>query len=158
MSTKIVSTPSSPLTGEINNNDLHQIFDDYHKLVKLDSATARHFKKSDGFFLSIDILKAFLEEAEKAGPDYSKLYCKFGITLPHQTSCQPPFDDISNNLTVSFFIADKDDKVKNHIGDGVLTAGFKASQVHSGNAKKKAGLMGDDLDCCAIPTPPHHGS
>ncbi len=153
MSTKIVSTPSQPLNGEINEKDLHQISDDYHKLVKLDSTTARHFKKSDGFFITIDILKAFIEEAEKAGPDYTKIYFKFGVTLPHQTSCLPPFGDIANNLTATFFIADKNDKLKNKVGDSVLTAGFKASQIHSGNEKKKA-MLGGDLDCCGTPVPP----
>jgi hypothetical protein len=153
MSTKIVSTPSQPLNGEINEKDLHEIFEDYHKLIKLDSTTSRHFKKSDGFFITIDILKAFIEEAEKAGPDYTKIYCKFGVTLPHQTSCLPPFADIANNLTATFFIADKNDKLKNHVGDGVLTAGFKASQIHAGNLHKKE-MLGGNLDCCANPIPP----
>ena len=149
MSTKIVSTPSEPLKGEINKNDLKQIFDDYEKLVKLDSTTSRHFKKIEGFYININILKDFIQQAESTGADYTKIYCKFGVTLPDQKTCMAPFKDIGNSLTVAFFIADKNNNVKDHVGDGILTAGFKASQPA---APGKMGT-GGDLDCCANPHP-----
>jgi hypothetical protein len=150
MSTKIVSTPSKPLNGEINKEDLSKIFKDYAKEVKLDSTTSRHFKKTDGFFLNLNILKSFIQQAEALGPDFTKIFCRFGVTLPHQTTCYPPYEDISNSLTVAFFIADKNNKVKDHVGDGVLTAGFKASQtlVH---VMGGPGNGDGDLDCCANP-------
>jgi hypothetical protein len=149
MSTTIVSTPSEPLNGEINKDDLHKIFEDYHTQVKLDSTTSRQFKKTDGFYINIAILKAFIKQAEETGPEYTKIFCKFGVTLPNQKTCYKPYKDIGNSLTVAFFIADKDNKVKNHIGDGVLTAGFKASTALP-SIKMKGGGDGD-LDCCATP-------
>jgi hypothetical protein len=150
MSTKIVSTASKPLNGEINKDDLHKIHEDYIKLVKLDSTSQRHFKKTDGFYLSLDILKSFIQQAENAGSG-TKIFCRFGVTLPDQKTCYAPHADIANNLTVIFFIADKNDKIKDHVGDGVLTAGFKASSILS--SAHEGLLMGDDgdLTCCGAP-------
>jgi hypothetical protein len=149
MSTKIVATPSKPLNGEINKDDLHKISEDYLKLVKLDSTTSRHFKKTDGFYINLDILKSFIKQAEDAGAEYTKIFCRFGVTLPDQKTCYPPYADISNSLTVAFFIADKNNKIKDHVGDGVLTAGFKAFGILP---TTKGMPMGDGpLDCCAAP-------
>ena len=150
MSTKIVSTPSKPLNGEISKHDLHKIHDDYTNLVQLNSAGPRHFKKTDGFYISLDILKAFIHQAENAGTG-TKIFCQFGVTLPDQKTCYPPYADIANSLTVIFFVADKNDKIKDQVGDGVLTAGFKASPVLVAAAKGLA-MGGDgDLTCCGAP-------
>ncbi|MEI9935330.1 MAG: hypothetical protein WDM71_10900 [Ferruginibacter sp.] len=157
MSTKIVSTPSAPLNGEISKKDLRKIHSDYMKHVKLESTEGRVLKKTEGFYIDIDILKAFIEQAEATGPTYTKLLLQFGITLPEQKTCSKPFKSIGNSLAVTFFIADGKGKVKDSIGNGVLTAGFKASQPFSKkavNTKTMADSI-SSLTCCINPVPPN---
>ena len=133
--------------GEIGKKDLQKIYDDYEKLIKIEPADGRHFKKTHGFFVSIDILKAFIEQAEKQNNNNKKIYCRFGVTLPHQTTCYKPYADISNSLTVSFFIADENNNIKEDVGDNVLVAGFKASQP----VKNPSGDQDIDITCCGNP-------
>jgi hypothetical protein len=128
MSTKIVSTESKPLNGEINKKDLSKIHTEYTKHVKLESTDGRHLKKGNGFYIDISILKAFIQQAEAKGSTFTQLLLQFGITLPDQKTCSEPYTDISNSLTVTFLIADGKGKIKDDVGDVVLTAGFKASQ------------------------------
>jgi hypothetical protein len=153
MSTKIVSTASEPLKGEINKKDLQKIHVDFLKHTKLESTDGRKLKKQEGFYIDIGILKAFIQEAEAAGKAYDKLLLQFVITLPKQKTCSPPYRDIANCLSVSFMIADGKGKVKNKVGDGVLTAGFKAATVAS--QKPGQGMMTKavlPINCCGNPS------
>lgn len=142
MATKIVSTPSDPLNGEINVNDLNTIIGDFEdSTTLLTCPPPRQLTKTSFVAMKKEVLEALLVNAQPG--DYVSI--RFGITLPGQLSCVNQTTDISNQLTVAILLAQKttipdpqnpgqtidtiNEKMQPDVGNYVITAGFRNDQV-----------------------------
>lgn len=130
MPVRIVSTSSNPHEGEINQNDLFRISEDFENFVGLESHFQRPVNKTNFVAVPRHILKALVDNTDIDG-EYVKIH--FGLTLPNQKSCADDFQtDISNQLTIIVNIAKEVGNVlvdQTNIGDLIITAGFRSNTI-----------------------------
>ena len=142
MPTKIVSGRSNPQNGEISQQDLNRIVQDFENFVSIESTVARAFTKIDTISIPILILDRLLAKVSPAQRPVSTIDIKFGITLPDQRECKDVANDISNHLTVVLMINRAGKEVQNQVDDFIITPGFKEFNEGANEAV-----------CCPLITP-----
>lgn len=140
MSAKIVLSRSKPGDGDINQNDLRRIIQDYENFAKIESAVERKFEKVKSISIPKLVLKSLVDQAL----DSEFINVKFGITLPDQKSCIDKKIDISNHLTIVMLIEEANGVIKDQENDSVIVVGFKSKIIP----------QGIDKFCCGDPNKP----
>lgn len=163
MATKIVSTPSNPATGEINQFDLKRIIEDFEDYVEIKSSSAREIKKIGRIVMRRELLQGLLDKFDEEEPDvYVSIH--FGVTLPNQHSCFDNFQtDISNQLNIAILLGKENpeavnDKIVeiNYPDDHgyVITRGFRSYDSTTLGARTfgKSTEGADEMLCCGDPS------
>jgi len=143
MPTKIIAGRSNTENGEINQQDLKRIIQDFENFADIKSTISREFLKVNTVSIPFHILNRLLEKVTPAQRDATTIDIKFGITLPEQKQCDGDKLDVSDHLTVVVMINRGGSELQDQVDDFIITPGFKESS--------DGGLV--DRACCPVITP-----
>lgn len=171
MPTRIVPTGTDLAEGEISEDKLKKITDDFSALPGNVSFGGRLLEKIDAVYIPLAVMNEFLAQANNLIEDGNtppgiddptqriKVKIQFGITLPNQKDCADPTLDISNQLTAVLMIQ-KDGRDLNYpsttdVDNVIITPGFKANYQVGIRILSPAFNAPPQRGCCGVGTPGH---
>lgn len=127
MPVKITADCTNPEQGEISLDDLRYLTDTYNNGVDVTgrSGYPQIVKTVYCFFQKRDVEELLAKASDDGG-----LKLSFAVSLPNQKSCEGA--DYSNRLTVAIFATDDHKHEYAHVGDLMLTPGFKNPNAING--------------------------
>lgn len=156
MPTKIVSTASDYLKGEINTTDLAAITDQFGNHITFSSNNGRQIFKLNEIAIPVEIMENLISKVENGQRSNCQLVVRFGVTLPTQLDCRDPHDPVGNHLTAVLFLENSGSELLKE-GDYVITTGFKEFVETSDSSGNKLGVQSVfEGACCPVITPGGH--
>lgn len=148
MPTKIVSTESAHLAGEISKEDLTEITGQFKDHIVLSTNNDRPVAKLNEIVIPVEIMQNLIDILPVSQRRNCNVIIRLGITLPSQLDCKDPHTPVGNHLTVVVFL-ENDNKEKINENDFIITTGFKEFVIQSGSGP----MAPPEGACCPVIRP-----
>lgn len=146
MPTKITTSASNPLNGEINVSDVNKIIDDYDNVVNISGNGTRTPQKRYYFDVNFDALRCLLEVSSTDRKP--ELRINMVLNLPDQSSCHEQ-QRVGDLLSILICGISSDGQSLLNTGDPIIVEGFKSNpDFLTEDDQKSFGEQSNYKNCC----------